>query len=100
MYNTFIISKNKDKLVDRDLCLAKLMEKMRNFNEVTIYVHLGCETDADIIINKIIRSGGWIKEYDKRTSLTLESKKDKSKYTLDVYEYLIRRDVHNQLKED
>ncbi len=97
--NIFVIIKNRDNKITYEVYLLKLIKLMKCFNEVVIHSQIGCQELTNSLIDDIIGVGGWIKEYERKRKIMCQNKSDKKKrYQLEIFEYCIRRDVHNQLK--
>ena len=95
--NTFVII-NKEG-VTSEIYLAKLVRKVRTLNFIIIYSHIGVQWMADRVVNDFLGVGGWVKEYEKKTITSVENKESGKKYEQEVFEYYLKRNVHNQLEE-
>ena len=98
--NIFVIRNNKDDKIKitYEMYLLKLMRKMKNFNEIIIQAQIGCQDMTNSLIEDIIGVGEWTKEYEKRTKILKINKEKNEKYQLEIYEFCVRRGVHNQIK--
>jgi len=96
MKNIFVITKNEK--ITYEIYLTKLIKFIRNIDEVKVQSQIGMQTIAHSIIEDVLGVGGWIKEYDDKKIKINKKNKENKKYQLEIYEFCIRRDVHNQIK--
>lgn len=93
--NLFIITKN-DKISYEEY-LTKLVKKLKYKPYITIQTPSGCQEFTNSIVNDILGVGGWIKEYEEKKKITRQNK-EKKEYELEIYEFYIKRDIHNPIK--
>ena len=94
--NTFVIVAKEG--ITPEIYLAKLVRKSRHINQLTIFSQIGCQWMADRVINDFLDIGGRVKEYERRARKEVGN--EGKKYEQDVYEYSLKRDVHNLLEEE
>lgn len=94
--NLFIITKN-EKISYEDY-LTKLVKKLKYMPYVVIQTPSGCQEFTNSIVNDILGVGGWIKEYERKKSIKRQNMETKEEYELEIYEFYIKRDIHNPIK--